>query len=247
MNGENILKLSFRQINSNYVLLLVCLLVPLVSTLSWNLSIAIDSKVTVFVIRLVKLCIVAYIHCGVLALFYQSLKGVEVNLKMLTSSANRYLKLYVAGLIGIGIFSVLFVSLFLFFVSRVEYGMTGYVFEPSRRYFVMIQANMLITSVFTMYATAFVFTKNRGMSAVVDGIKYLLMNLKKSIPLLAFNLVGWIIVSAILFYAIQLPEGSKGYSCIVFLSRMLTCYITFTIYIGACFILMSEGARKTKI
>ena len=244
MNEENILRSSFRKINSNYVLLLVYLLVTLVPLLSRHFYVESDSKITTFIIRFAGICMIAYIHCGVLALFYQSLRGTEVNLRMLPTFANRYLRLYVLGMIGFFVFSCLFFSPFFFFVSRVKFGTTGYVFESPRTYLVVMQGIIFILSVFMMYTTAFIFSKNRGISAVVDAIKYLLMNFKKSIPLLTFNLMGWIIVSAILVSAVQFPEGCKRYSFIVFFSRMLTNYISLTIYIGACFVLMSETSER---
>lgn len=239
---RNILRASFHQITSNYVLSLVFLLAPLLTVSTWHLLTIIHLNAIIrFAIRLTSFSLSIYIHCGALALFYQKVTKVNGKLRMFNRFVRKYFRLYISALIGLVAFSFFFFLPFFFFVSRMNWEIIGDNFEALTIFFVMRQIAILILGMLMTYLTAFVFVKKQGIDAFINGIKYLLTNFKKSTPLLLLNAIGCVIVSVIRYIAMQHPTGSPSYLFIVSFASILTAYINLAIYVGACLILTNDN------
>jgi hypothetical protein len=105
-----------------------------------------------------------------------------------------------------------------------------------------ISLSVLILTIFSIYIIPFVFVKNRGADAVIDGIKYLFKNFKNSIVLIAMGIVKVFLSTYLLLFASNYSHCSFQYSAIVSLDSFISIYIDLMIFAGACYILRDELA-----
>ncbi len=241
---KGILATSFRQINSNLILFLIFLLPSLLWLSPLNLYSRIDTGGLRYPVQVILLCVIIYASCGVYASFYQRLIKAKVNFQIFNSLVKRYVKPCIAAGIGIMVFLFLFFLPCGIFIYASKGEMSFREFSALPKVFIIREVVTLIPVILTIYVLPFVFVKNRGINAVISGIKYLLMNFKKSAPLVLVGVARYIIGNGIYLIARRFPAESGEHVAIMCLYFVLSTYITLTIYVGACFILRDENLEE---
>lgn len=233
MKSEEIIKKSFRVTNKAIFFVLIYYLSTLSLTITRNYKFSIILPLSLLILGLV-------IRCGIMGAISKIINGGNMDFKSFIESIKIFFFRYLGAILMLCILTIVcFFPSFIFFrVTKGDMAIREFIrTTPS---LLMTNLSMLLFTILSIYIFPFVFVKNKGADAFLDGIKYLFKNFKNSTALIIMGIIKIIISTFILAFVAKYPHNSLQYISLISVNSFISIYIELSIFAGACYILGDE-------
>lgn len=221
MLTEGVLYRSFSVVNRAFIFVIMYYLLELASNL-----------VGIFKLHILLSALFFVTQCGVMAAISKIVEGNRIVLKLFTEGIKFFFIRYLGAYIIWAIVGLLYFIPYVIVLPLIK----GKIFIEKTS-FVIMSLYFLPLSILTIYVFPFVFVKGEGADAVIDGVKYLFKNFRRSTALILMEVAKTAISILIVEFSLRYPYKSWQYISLSSVNTFISTYIYLTIFTGACYIL----------
>ena len=240
-----VIKKSFNAVNKVFIFVIFYYLLFLSSAIFSAINRVLKFSLSMLMLLLGLELITIMTQYGVMGAISKVTAGEGVTLKSWIEGIKSSFFRYLGAIIVLGIFYLILLVIFVTSTYLMFSGMKGMAVNEiieTVPFNFAVSLSIVMLTIFSIYIIPFVFVKNKGADAVIDGIKYLFKNFKNSIVLIVMGIVKTFLYIYLLLFASNYSHYSFQYNAITSLNSFISIYIDLIVFAGACYILRDELA-----